>query len=233
MTNARTIAIDGPAGCGKTTLGHRLAARLDYFFLDSGILYRAIARHAMNVGVQIYEPESVEAYAETLTINVTRLRPRFQFEINDTKVRKLNTLQIDKVTPTLAAYPGIRARVRQVQREIATEGELILAGRDIGTVVLPDAGLKIFLDVSLEERAQRRFLYKNQEERTLEQITQDLLLRDLADSTREESPMVVPEGAVVLNTEGMDVEDVVELALQHIQKMPSCATTQVTPEVES
>lgn len=219
MPSTHTIALDGPAGCGKSTLGNRLARELGYFFLDSGVLYRAITRHAMNVGVKIYQPDSVAAYAETLTIEVEQLQPTFRFQINGAKVRKLNTLQMDKVVPTIAAYRCIRECVRRVQRQIATQGDVILAGRDIGTVVLPHADLKIYLDVSLEERASRRFANQNTEGRTLDEVKQDLLLRDLADATRHESPMQVADDAIILTTDGMTVDEVLAQVRDYIERV--------------
>src|SRR5688572_24746434 len=114
MTYVRTIAIDGPAGCGKSTLGHRLAEVMGYSFLDTGMLYRAITRHIMNMGLKPHEPEQVRTYAETLTLSLTRVHPRLQFEVNGRKVRKLNTRQIDKVVPIIAAYPPHQSIFRNI-----------------------------------------------------------------------------------------------------------------------
>ena len=215
MPYVRIIAIDGPAGSGKSTLGHRLAEVMGYSFLDTGMLYRAITRHMMNVGVKPHEPEMVKAYAERLTLSLIRLHPRLQFEVNGRKVRKLNTRQIDKVVPIIAAYSFIRERVRETQRMLAQQGNFILAGRDIGTVVLPDAELKIYLDVSLEERAVRRHAKQNEGELSLDAVCQDLLLRDLADATREASPMAVAEDAIIINTDGLEVDEVVAIVLRY------------------
>ena len=215
----RTIALDGPAGCGKSTLGRNLSKRLGFFFLDTGLLYRAIARHAMNVGVKIHDEDIVKDYAQNLTVDVKQLRPKFKFQLNECAVTDLYCLQIDKVVPTIAAYPEIRAKVREIQRHIAAQGDIILAGRDIGTVVLPDADLKIYLDVSLDERAKRRFLAQNRDERTLEQVREDLLLRDALDSTREVSPMKVAEDAIVICSDGMQPEEVVDAVLQHFPSL--------------
>lgn len=224
MPYAQIITIDGPAGCGKSTLGYALAEELDYFFLDTGILYRAITRHVMDVGAKPHEPESVQAYAETLTLTVKKLRPRFQFEINGKKVRNLNSLQIDKLVPTIAAYLFVREKVREMQRKIAAYGNGIIAGRDIGTVVLPDADLKIYLDVSLEERAVRRHAKQNTEERSLDEVREDMRLRDIADTTRETSPMGAAPDAVIIKTDGLQVDEVVATVLQHAY---------IEPEIEN
>ncbi len=214
-----TIALDGPAGCGKSTLGKNLSKRLDFFFLDTGLLYRAIARHAMNVGIKIYDADHINDYAGNLTVEVQQLRPKFKFELNESAVTDLYCLQIDKVVPTVAAYPEIRAKVRDIQRDIASKGEVILAGRDISTVVLPDADLKIYLDVSLDIRAERRFKAQNRDERTLEQVREDLLLRDALDSSREISPMKVAEDAIVICTDDMLPEEAVDAVLTHIEQL--------------
>lgn len=211
----RTIAIDGSAGCGKSTLGKNLSKRLGFFFLDTGLLYRAIARHAMNTGVTIYDADVVADYARNLNLTIQQHRPKFKFMLNETSVSDLYCLQIDKVVPTIAAYPSVREKVREIQQVIASEGDVIIAGRDIGTVVLPDADLKIYLDVSLDVRAERRFKAQNSDERTLGQVREDLLLRDALDSTREISPMTVAEDAIVICTDEMQVEDVIETVMQH------------------
>jgi CMP/dCMP kinase len=215
MTYARIIAIDGPAGCGKSSLGQRLAEEMNYFFLDTGILYRAITRHVMNVGAKPHDPESVREYAENLSLEIEQMRTTFQFTLNGKKVTKLNTLQIDKLVPTVAAYPFVREKVREMQRTIATQGQVIVAGRDIGTVVLPDADLKIYLDVSLEERAARRHAKQNEGNRSLEAVQEDMRLRDIADATREISPMQVAADAIVIRTDGMMLEEVVAVVLHH------------------
>lgn len=215
----KTIAIDGSAGCGKSTLGKRLGKKINFFFLDTGILYRAIARHMMNVGVKIYEADAVTDYANTLSIQVEQLRPDFKFTLNETKVSDLYNIMIDKVVPKIAAYPCIREKVREIQRHIAQQGDIILAGRDIGTVVLPDADLKIYLEVSLGERAQRRFNAQNRDKRTLEQVTEDLRLRDHLDSHRDISPMTIAEDAIVIHSDGKQVDEVVEDVLKHIRSV--------------
>jgi len=212
----RTIAIDGPAGCGKSTLGKKLAERLDFFFLDTGLLYRAIARHAMNTGVKFNDEDHIIGYAAHIHVEIKQIRPKFKFELNAATVTDLYNKQIDMVVPTIAAYPEIREKVREIQRRIAGEGKIILAGRDIGTVVLPDADLKIYLDVSLDIRAERRFHAQIKDNRTLEEVKEDLLLRDLKDTTRDVSPMKMADDAIVICTDEMQPDEVVEAVLKHI-----------------
>lgn len=211
----QTIALDGPAGSGKSTLGQQLAADLGYVFLDTGTLYRAITRHVLNETINPEDAEAMTDYAAKLQLTILQMQPEFKFEINATQVTKLNTPEIDKTVPIVAAYDFIREQVRIMQRKIATEGKLILAGRDIGTVVLPDADLKIYLDVSLEERAKRRHAKQNDAKRTLEDVREDMRLRDIADATREASPMRIAAGAVIIKTDGLTLEQVVAQVKQH------------------
>lgn len=212
----RTIAIDGPAGCGKSTLGKKLAEQLNFFFLDTGLLYRALARHAMNTGVKFSDPDHILAYAAHSHVEIKQLRPKFKFELNGATVTDLYNKQIDTVVPTIAAYPEIREKIREIQRQIAGQGELILAGRDIGTVVLPDADLKIYLDVSLDIRAERRYKAQIKDERTLEEVREDLLMRDLKDTTRDISPMKMAQDAIVICSDNLQADEVVEMVMNHI-----------------
>lgn len=214
------IALDGPAGCGKSTLGRGLSKALGYPFLDTGILYRAIARHAQNIGIPIYDSDAVTDYAQNLTVDVEQIQPTFQFKLDGKTARDLHNLQIDRVVPTIAANPAVRYCVRRTQRAIAAQGNIIMAGRDIGTVVLPDAEYKFYLDVTLEERANRRFNAQKPnaaQHRTLEQVREDLLMRDLADATRDISPMKPAQDAIIIHSDNLSTKDVVEVVLKHIE----------------
>lgn len=213
----RTIAIDGTAGSGKSTLGKRVAQKLGYFFLDTGLLYRAISRHALTIEVEIDDESAIQTYAENLEVTVQQLRPIFTFELNQTQVTDLYTVQIDKVVPIIAAYKAIRLKVREIQRTIAKEGGVILAGRDIGTVVLPDADLKFYIDVSLEERAKRRFNAQNTAKRSLDQIREDIKKRDYQDKNRHISPLKVAPDAIVICTDGLQVDETVAEIVSHIR----------------
>jgi cytidylate kinase len=156
MVDTRKIAIDGPAGSGKSTLGRRLAEHLGYVFLDAGMVYRAITWAAIRSKVDIKDEKAVSRFAEKMHIWAKPYPPTVRFQINGSSARNLNTPQIDALVPVLAAYSAVRERVRLLQGQIAGHYKVVFAGRDIGTVVLPDADLKFFLDISLEERARRR-----------------------------------------------------------------------------
>ena len=204
-----TVAIDGTAGSGKSTLGKALAEELGYFFLDTGLLYRAISRHALTRDIDIEDESAICMFAENLEVTIQQLQPTFKFALNQSTVNDLYKVQIDKIVPIVASYEVIRLKVREIQRQVAKEGNVILAGRDIGTVVLPDADLKFYIDVSLEERARRRFNAQNVANRSLEAIKEDIQLRDYQDKNRHVSPLKIASDAIVINTDGLDVEEAV------------------------
>lgn len=213
MSSTHKIAIDGPAGSGKSTLGRRLAEHLGYIFLDTGMLYRAITWAVIGNKLDIHDEAVVKRFAEKIHIWAKPKLGRVHFQINGHYARNLSTPEIDALVPIIAAYGAVRERVRLLQHQIAGVYDVVYVGRDIGTVVLPDADLKIFLDVSLEERAKRRAA---QSGRDIETIREELLLRDVADTTRDESPMALAEEAIVLQSDGLSIEELLEQVLEHI-----------------
>jgi len=217
MAVVRTIALDGPAGSGKSTIGHRLADALDYIFLDTGILYRALTRALLSAKIDPHNAAAVRHFARQVHFDVYRIRPQLGFRINGKYVYRLQAQKIDETVPIVAAYPEVRAQVRKIQHQFVQQGPLIVAGRDIGTAVLPDADLKLYLDVSLNVRAQRHYASPNKPQRSLEEIKEALLLRDLADATRDISPMQVAEDAIIINTDALAVDEVLTKILQYVK----------------
>lgn len=213
MADTRRIAIDGPAGSGKSTLGRRLAEQLGYIFLDAGMVYRAITWAVIGKKLDVQNRVVISRFAKKLHIWAKPMPPTVYFQINGQFAGNLNTPEIDAVVPIIAACEAVRERVRLLQHQIARVHNVVYAGRDIGTVVLPDADLKIFLDVSLDERTRRRAA---QSERDLDTIREELLLRDVADTTREKSPMAVAEGAIVLHTDELSADELLEKVLGYI-----------------
>ena len=215
-TMNHTIAIDGTAGSGKSTLGKALAQKLGYFFLDTGLLYRAISRQSLNSKIDIHDEVAINDYAENLELTVQELHPKFRFELNGVRVTDLYAVEIDRIVPIVASYEMIRLKVRDIQRKIANEGNIILAGRDIGSVVLPDAEFKFYIEVSLDERANRRFYAQNEAQRTLLDIRDDLIERDKKDKNRHISPLKIASDAIVIHTDGLSIEDAVSKIISHI-----------------
>jgi cytidylate kinase len=212
-TYVETIAIDGPAGSGKSTIGLLLAEKLDYLFVDTGLLYRAITAQTLSQGIDVENVERITAVARELNVDVTSPEngPK-ELLIHGWAIgTHLYTETISKMVPTIAAYGVVRSEVRRIQTEIARYGQIILAGRDIGTVVLPHADLKIFLEASLEVRAARRSVAQNTGSQ--EQVLKNLRIRDTQDITRAESPLRPAADAIIINTDDMNVDAVLEYVL--------------------
>jgi CMP/dCMP kinase len=213
-----TIAIDGPAGSGKSTIGQALAARLNYAMVDTGLIYRLVARGVLDGGV---DPDDWEAVlkvsvgvlkdvevARTDTGGVINVAGRPLSEL------RLHADDITRTVPRVARFEPVREVVRQIQRRVISEGPTILAGRDIGTVVAPEAELKLYLDVSLQERAARKLWAQNAEElRTQAEVEHQLAERDHMDRERETSPMRVATDAVVIRTDKMSVDETVDIVI--------------------
>ncbi len=215
MRVARTIAIDGPAGSGKSTIGARLAQRLGYVFVDAGALYRTITGEVLARGVDIHEAAAVIEIARQVTIDVGQGEVLLD---GSTIPFDLHSHAINQAVPVVAAYPDVRNCVRQIQQKIAQNDGIVFSGRDIGTVVLPHADLKIYLNPSLQERASRRHATNPTVDR--QRILEDLQQRDSMDTSRAESPLRIAEDAIVVATDGMEIDDVLELLLSYTQSTP-------------
>jgi cytidylate kinase len=213
-----TIAIDGPAGSGKSTIGQALATRLNYAMVDTGLIYRLVARGVLDSAVDPDDREAVlkvsvgvlkdVGVARTDSGGVIRVAGRPLSEL------RLHTDDITRTVPRVARFEPVREVVRQIQRQVISEGPTILAGRDIGTVVAPEAELKLYLDVSLQERAARKLWAQNAEElRTQAQVELQLAERDRMDRERETSPMRVATDAVVIRTDKMSVDETVDIVV--------------------
>ena len=213
-----TIAIDGPAGSGKSTIGQALATRLNYAMVDTGLIYRLVARGVLDSAVDPDDREAVlkvsvgvlkdVGVARTDSGGVIRVAGRPLSEL------RLHTDDITRTVPRVARFEPVREVVRQIQRQVISEGPTILAGRDIGTVVAPEAALKLYLDVSLQERAARKLWAQNAEElRTQTEVERQLAERDQMDRERETSPMRVATDAVVIRTDKMSVDETVDIVV--------------------
>ena len=215
MTKPSTIAIDGPAAAGKSTIAEWLVEQLGYTYLDTGVMYRAVTWVALERGLDIADEETITTLAEKIKIDVTRPTVddgrQYTVYADGTDVTwQIRRPEVDANVSPVSAYPGVRAALTAQQRHIGQRGRIIMVGRDIGTVVLPDADLKIYLDASVEERARRRYLEVREREQPAEyeEILEAMRRRDKIDSEREAAPLRPADDAVIVDTEGLSIEQV-------------------------
>ncbi len=215
MSFPKIIAIDGPAASGKTTIANQLAEKWEYLFFDTGVMYRAVTWLAIDQKISTKDELAVSTLAKKVQIDV---EPPSKDDGREYDVLadgidvtwQIRTPKVDAKVSRVSAYPGVRKALTKQQRRIGLRGEVIMVGRDIGTVVLPEADLKIFLDASVEERAKRRFDQRinRGEEVDFPKILKMLKKRDKKDSTREIAPLRAASDAVVINTEALSVPEV-------------------------
>jgi cytidylate kinase len=210
------VAIDGPGGSGKTTVGRMLAERLGYLFIDTGKMYRAVTWEAIQRGIDPNDAEAVTKLAEDLSIEFSQSGPE-RVTVNDRDVtEEIKRPEVDRQVSLVSKHGGVRTALVERQRRLAERGKALLAGRDIGTVVLPDAGLKVYLLASSEERARRRHLELRNlgHEEDYDSILSSLKARDKIDSERELAPLKPAEDALMIDTDHKSPEQVVEEIIQ-------------------
>ena len=209
------IAIDGPAASGKSTIAKLIADELGYLLFDTGVMYRAVTWAAIQRGVDLADEFLVTGLANTIRIEVfppSQEDGRVSDIFADGKdiTWKIRKPEVDVNVSQVSAYQGVRNALTKQQRRIGEQGKIVMVGRDIGTIVLPDADLKIFLDASAEVRARRRHLENLGRDDCLsyESILETLRKRDKIDSTREIAPLRAADDAIVINTDGLDIDQV-------------------------
>lgn len=215
MTDKCTIAIDGPAGVGKSTVARKLAARLGYTYIDSGAMYRAVAYRVLQANLDVAtDADKIAALAGRLHFEFRRVRGEQHLFTNGEDVEEaIRTPKVGNLSSPVSAIPEVRQHLVAVQRQMAAGGGVVMEGRDIGTVVLPDAEVKIFLTASVEERARRRQsqLRERGIERNFEEILREQQQRDERDSTRAVAPLRQTSDARKVVTDSMTEDEVVDL----------------------
>jgi CMP/dCMP kinase len=217
LEKVSTIAIDGPAASGKSTVGGLLADRLGYVYLDTGVMYRAVTWAALEADIAIDDEAKVTALAERLRIEI--LRPTVddgrQYTVltdGQDVTWEIRKPEVDRGVSPVSIYAGVRAALTAQQRRMGVRGGIIMVGRDIGTVVLPDADLKVYLDATLEQRADRRYreMIARGESPDFCEVLVAVRRRDEIDSGRALSPLRPAEDAAVIDTTMMTVAEVME-----------------------
>ncbi|KAA3643131.1 MAG: (d)CMP kinase [Chloroflexi bacterium] len=216
MSKTMTIAIDGPAASGKSTLAKNLAEDLGYLYFDTGVMYRAITLVALERGIDVEDEEACTALAESVRIDIeppSEERRLYDVLIDgDDKTWEIRESDVDANVSVVAACPGVRHALTRQQRRIGLSGDVVMVGRDIGTVVMPDADIKLYLDASVEERARRRFIdmLAQGEEVELEDVLASMRMRDQLDSGRDVAPLKPADDAIVLDSDKKSEEEVLE-----------------------
>ena len=211
------IAIDGPAASGKSTVGKQVAERLGFLLFDTGALYRAVTLAALQRGVPIDDEARISDLARTIHIDLIPAtqadgRPYTVLVDGEDVTWAIRSEPVDAHVSQVSAYPGVREALKRQQRRIARKGRVVMAGRDIGTVVFPEAPVKVYLDASPEVRAQRRCeeLRARGEEADYDDILSGVRQRDAIDSSREVAPLRVAEDAQIIHTDDMSIAEVVD-----------------------
>ena len=216
-----SVAIDGPAGAGKSTLAKAAAARLGFVYVDTGAIYRTVGLAARNAGVDKADSEGIKALLTGLQVDIRYENGVQKMYLNGGDVTgEIRSPEISAYASYVSAIPEVRAFLMEMQRRLAREHDVIMDGRDIGTVVLPEAGLKIFLTASAEKRAMRRFreLQEKNPAITFEEVLSDMTARDAKDSQRETAPLKAAEDAVLVDTSDLGLEESVELIVNMIAR---------------
>jgi len=215
------ITIDGPAGSGKSTTARRVAERLGYSYLDSGALYRAVTWAALQQNLDLQDSERVARLAEQLDLDIQAVESGLRILVNGRDVsHEIRMPEVTQAIAPVAANPGVRRALLGTQRRFGEQGGVVAEGRDMGTVVFPDADVKFFMVASLQERAKRRQaeLAAKGVAVPLEELMNALQQRDDSDSRRTHSPLLRPQDAIDIDTSRLSIDEQVDLVIREVLK---------------
>jgi CMP/dCMP kinase len=227
MRDALIIAIDGPSGAGKSTVGRMLARALNLLYIDTGSMYRAVALAVMESSVSANDDVAVGSLAGRIDIDLQGDPDSLQVSLEGRDVtEQIRSEEVTHMSSIISAIPAVRRAMVQRQREIGRRGA-VLNGRDIGTVVFPDADVKFFLTASPQERAERRFIEERAQDAAVsfEETFADMSERDLRDSTRADSPLAIATDAAVVDSTGLSIDEVFEKMLAVVREKTRRAET--------
>ena len=218
-----SVAVDGPSGAGKSTVGRALARRIHARFVDTGLLYRALTLAALEKGIDLEDGPGLGALAEACRIDVERpgptdAEPEVVLLGGRDVTRELRSPEVDRAVSAVSRHAEVRQAMLPVQRAAAFRGDVVMVGRDIGTVVLHDATLKVYLTASAEVRAARRAAEMATPER-MEEYLEEIRRRDAADSERAVAPLRIPADALILDTGELDVDACVDAVVQRLEEI--------------
>ena len=219
MSKNITIAIDGYSSCGKSTIAKALAKKLHFIYIDSGAMYRAVTLYFLRNNVDLNEHEAVLSALSEIHLNFHSRDYQSHITLNDEEVSdEIRQMPVSELVSNVSAIREVRVEMVRQQQRMSKSKNIIMDGRDIGTVVFPDADLKLFMTADPKVRAERRFkeLMLKGEDVTMEEVFENIAHRDYLDTTRDESPLVRAEDAIILDNTTIDQNEQLDFALNHI-----------------
>ena len=210
---SKSIAIDGPAGAGKSTIAKKVSANLGFIYLDTGAMYRAVALKAINLGIDTNSQKDLANMIENIDITISHENNTQKIFLDGIDVSEaIRTPEVSAGASSVAVFKEVRLKLVDLQRKIAADKDVVMDGRDIGSYVLPNADLKIFLTASVDERARRRYeeLLQKGQNVNLNDVKADMILRDNNDSSRAFAPLVKVADAIEVDSTSMTIDDVVD-----------------------
>ena len=217
-----SVAIDGPAGAGKSTIAKQVAKENGYIYVDTGAMYRGLAIHFLNLGIDPKDTEKIIEACKDVEVTIGYESGIQQIYVNGENVTaKLRTEEVGNMASMTSAIPEVRGKLLELQRTLAREKDVIMDGRDIGTNVLPDASLKIYLTASADVRAKRRYdeLKEKGADCDIEQIKTDIIARDKQDMEREIAPLCQAEDAILVDSSDMSIPQVIDTIISEFKKI--------------
>ena len=217
----KQIAIDGPAGAGKSTIAKALSKKLGFMYVDTGAMYRTIALYCLRNDVDIDNEEEVSKYSDEAPIRIAYIDEKQIMYLNDEDVTSaIREEKVGNAASDISKFAAVRTKLVSMQQQLGREYNVVMDGRDIGTCVLPDAGLKIYLTASVDVRAERRYkeLLEKGQEKSLEEVKKDIEQRDYNDSHRAISPLRTADDAIEVDTSNLTIDEVVDAVTELYNK---------------